>query len=212
MQEKFASSLLPPRPGDITPPNPEYSVHGDDPNAGPVAKNFCVWTSMLQRSVETARYFDEEEYDIKEMRMLNELNAGVAEGMTYEEIKSKYPAEYAARKKDKLHYRYPGAGGESYLDVINRLRAVIVEVERMTDHVLLVGHRVVARVLLAYFLGLDRDDVACLDVPLGMLYVLEPVSSCFINTNIETCLTFRVIETIWCWLPGIPIQPHDRLV
>ena len=176
MQEKYQSSLLPPRPGDITPPNPEYSVPGDDPNAGPVAKNFCVWTSMLNRSIETAKYFDEEEYDIKEMRMLNELSAGVAEGMTYEEIRAKYPEEYAARRRDKLHYRYPGAGGESYLDVINRLRAVIVEVERMTDHVLLVGHRVVARVLLAYFLGLDRDDVACLDVPLGMLYVLEPVS------------------------------------
>ncbi|RPB26398.1 bifunctional 6-phosphofructo-2-kinase/fructose-2,6-bisphosphate 2-phosphatase [Terfezia boudieri ATCC MYA-4762] len=174
MQEKYESSLLPPRPGDITPPNPEYTVPGDDPNAGPVAKNFCVWTSMLNRSIETAKYFDEEEYDIKEMRMLNELSAGIAEGMTYEEIRTKYPEEYAARRKDKLHYRYPGAGGESYLDVINRLRAVIVEVERMTDHVLLVGHRVVARVLLAYFLGLDRDDVACLDVPLGMLYVLEP--------------------------------------
>lgn len=46
----------------------------------------------------------------------------------------------------------------------------------MTDHVLLVGHRSVARVLLAYFKGLKREDVADLDVPLGMLYMLEPVS------------------------------------
>jgi len=45
----------------------------------------------------------------------------------------------------------------------------------MTDHVLLIGHRVVARVLLAYFLGLEREDVAKLDVPLGTIYVLEPV-------------------------------------
>ena len=35
--------------------------------------------------------------------------------------------------------------------------------------------RSVARVLLAYFKGLKRDDVADLDVPLGMLYMLEPV-------------------------------------
>ena len=68
-----------------------------------------------------------------------------------------------------------GPGGEGYLDIINRLRAVIVEAERMTDHVLLVGHRSVARVLLAYFKGLKREDVADLDVPLGMLYMLEPV-------------------------------------
>ncbi|KAL8867227.1 MAG: hypothetical protein Q9174_005800 [Haloplaca sp. 1 TL-2023] len=44
----------------------------------------------------------------------------------------------------------------------------------MTDHVLLVGHRSVARVLLAYFQGLKREDVADLDVPLGTLYMLEP--------------------------------------
>lgn len=100
---------------------------------------------MLKRSIETADSFDEEEYDIKQMRMLNELNAGIAEGMTYDEIRAKWPQEYAQRKADKLRYRYPGAGGESYLDVINRLRAVIVEVERMQDHVLLVAHRVVAR-------------------------------------------------------------------
>jgi len=29
-------------------------------------------------------------------------------------------------------------------------------------------------VLLAYFLGLQREDVASLDVPLGTLYMLEP--------------------------------------
>jgi 6-phosphofructo-2-kinase len=100
---------------------------------------------MLKRSIETAEYFDEEEYDVKQMRMLNELNAGIAEGMTYDEIRGRWPDQYEERKKDKLRYRYPGAGGESYLDVVNRLRAVIVEVERMQDHVLLVAHRVVAR-------------------------------------------------------------------
>lgn len=40
--------------------------------------------------------------------------------------------------------------------------------------------RSVARVLLAYFKGLKRDDVADLDVPLGMLYMLEPV-----RTNVQ---------------------------
>ncbi|KAG0641955.1 6-phosphofructo-2-kinase-domain-containing protein [Tuber brumale] len=173
--QKHESSHMPPRPGDTTPPNPEYTnCCTQDEDGRPLEKNFCVWTSMLARSIQTGQFFDEEEYDIKEMRMLNELNAGVAEGLTYDEIKRQYPQEYDLRRHDKLHYRYPGAGGESYLDVINRLRTVIVEVERMTDHVLLIGHRVVARVLLAYFLGLEREDVAKLDVPLGTIYVLEP--------------------------------------
>lgn len=105
---------------------------------------------MLKRSIQTAEYFDEEVYDVKQMRMLNELNAGNMEGHTYEEIRKKWPNDFEHRKRDKLHYRYPGAGGESYLDVINRLRAVIVEVERMQDHVLLVAHRVVARGMLHF--------------------------------------------------------------
>lgn len=135
---------------------------------------FCVWTSMLKRSIQTAQFFSDEEYDTKQMRMLDELNAGVMEGLTYSCISTQYPEEYRSRKKDKLHYRYPGPGGEGYLDIINRLRPVIVELERMTDHVLLVGHRSVARVLLAYFRGLKREEVADLDVPIGMLYCLEP--------------------------------------
>ncbi|KAI5298059.1 hypothetical protein KEM55_002512, partial [Ascosphaera atra] len=47
-------------------------------------------------------------------------------------------------------------------------------VERMTDHVLLVSHRAIARVLLAYFRGLRREELAGLDVPLGVVYSIEP--------------------------------------
>jgi 6-phosphofructo-2-kinase len=169
--EKQLNTHWPPRPGDTTPPNPEYNNQTADGE-----KNFCIWTSMLKRSIETAQFFSEEDYDIKQMRMLDELNAGDMEGMTYDEIKVKFANQYALRKLDKLHYRYPGPGGEGYLDIINRLQKVIIEVERMTDHVLLVGHRSITRVLLAYFKGLGREDISDLDVPLGVAYMLEPVS------------------------------------
>lgn len=168
--EKRAKTHFPPRPGDTTPPNPEVGTPTLE------AKNFCVWTSMLNRSIETAQFFSEEEFDIKQMRMLDELNSGSMEGMTYEDIKTVCKHEYELRKRDKLHYRYPGPGGEGYLDIINRLRKVILEVERMTDHVLIVGHRSITRVLLAYFLGLKQEDISDLDVPLNVCYMLEPVS------------------------------------
>ena len=167
--DKVANTHFPPHPGDHTPPNPHYIQ--DLPQ-----RSFCVWTSMLKRSIQTAEFFNEEVYDVKQMRMLNELYAGSMEGMTYEEIKQAHPNVYSMRQADKLHFRYPGPGGEGYLDVINRLRQVIVELERMQDHALLIVHRSVARILLAYFVGLRREEVADLDVPLGMLYALEPVS------------------------------------
>lgn len=198
--ENLKRTHFPPQPGDSTPPNPYYNANSPtqertraesvlenkDDNVfkaeneasvevpGFEPSNFCVWTSMLKRSIQTAQFFSDEEYDTKQMRMLDELNAGVMEGLTYSCISTQFPEEYKSRKQDKLHYRYPGPGGEGYLDIINRLRPVIVELERMTDHVLLVGHRSVARVLLAYFRGLKREEVADLDVPLGMLYCLEP--------------------------------------
>lgn len=164
--DKIANTHFPPVPGDHTPPNPYYS--NDDTH------NFCVWTSMLKRSIQSAQYFCDEDYEVKQMRMLDELNAGIMEGLTYDDIRNRYAEEYLRRRRDKLAYRYPGPGGEGYLDVINRIRPVIVELERMTDHCLLITHRSVARVLLAYFQGLKREDVADLDCPLGMLYQLEP--------------------------------------
>lgn len=168
--EKQATTHFPPRPGDTTPPNPEVTAQLGE------VRNFCVWTSMLRRSIETSQYFSDEEYDLKQMRMLDELNAGNMNGLTYEEIKTKFPQDYELRKKDKLQYRYPGTGGEGYLDIISRLRKVILEVERMTDHVLIIGHRSIIRVLLAYFKGLKQEDISDLDVPLGVAYLLEPVS------------------------------------
>lgn len=134
---------------------------------------FFVWTSMLQRSIETAKYFNEDEYPIKQMRMLDEISAGDYEGMTFPEIQAKFPQEFAERQKDKLRYRYPGIGGESYLDVINRLRSVITEIERIQDSVLIITHRVVARALLGYFMNLSVDIISNLDVPLHCVYCLE---------------------------------------
>ena len=171
--EKRQTTHFPPRPGDTTPPNPEYTGQ----TGAPEARNFCVWTSMLRRSIQTSAHFSEDEYDLKQMRMLDELNAGYMEGMTYEQIKEKYPHEFELRVRDKLHYRYPGPGGEGYLDIINRISKVILEVERMTDHVLIIGHRSITRVLLAYFQGLKQEEISGLCVPLGVAYMLEPV--CF---------------------------------
>ena len=47
---------------------------------------------------------------------------------------------FAARRSDKLHFRYPGAGGESYRDVIDRVRPIIIELERQRRSVVVVSH------------------------------------------------------------------------
>lgn len=69
--------------------------------------------------------------------------AGICDGMTYEGIADKYPDEAAARKRDKLRYRYPA--GESYMDVIQRVEPVIIELERERETVVVVAHQAVLR-------------------------------------------------------------------
>ena len=168
-KDKILSSNFPPQPGDNTPPYPESRLGELE------EKNFCVWTSMLKRSIQTAEDFEaDDDYDVKNWEMLNELNAGDFERLTYDEIEHNFPLEFSKRKEDKLHYIYPGVGGEGYLQVISRLRDMVREIERITDHVLIIGHRSIARVLMAYFMDLTRNDIADLDVPLGMLFVIEP--------------------------------------
>lgn len=201
--DKQATTHFPPLPGDTTPPNPEPEGQTAE------AKNFCVWTSMLKRSIETAQFFSDDEYDLKQMRMLDELNAGSMEGMTYQEIRTKCKNEYELRQRDKLQYRYPGPGGEGYLDIISRLRRLVLEIERMQDHVLVVGHRSITRVLLAYFLGLKQEDISDLDVPLGVAYMLEPVS---LNKPIALRHTNGVPASLRCRVQSLPMGSSDRRI
>jgi 6-phosphofructo-2-kinase len=154
-------------PGDQTPPNPDMFEDVE-------SKNFCVWTSMLKRSIYTAKEFEEDDdYDVMAWEILNQLNTGYFEGLTFEEIEDRNPEEHAKQRADKLHYIYPGVGGEGYLQVISRLREFIREMERIKDHILVIGHSSICRVLMAYLLDLTRDDIADLDMPLGMLYSVE---------------------------------------
>ena len=63
----------------------------------------------------------------KRWNNLDEIYAGVCDGMTYKEIEAQMPEEWNRRQQDKLAYRYPR--GESYLDVIHRLDPIVHEVD-----------------------------------------------------------------------------------
>lgn len=128
-----------------------------------------VWTSTLKRAVQTARHLPTDAFT---WRALDEIDAGIFDGMTYEQIREARPEEYAARQADKFRYRYPR--GESYEDVIQRLEPVIVELERQRAPVMVVAHRAVIRALYAYFM--DRSPAECtrMEVPLHTVIELTP--------------------------------------
>lgn len=128
-----------------------------------------IWTSTLQRTILTARHILG--FPKVQWRALDEINAGVCEGMTYEEIKVNMPEEYKARKLDKLRYRYPR--GESYLDVIQRLEPVIIELERQRSPVVVIAHQAVLRALYAYFADKPLKEVPHIEVPLHTIIEIQ---------------------------------------
>ncbi|KAJ1297589.1 hypothetical protein BS78_01G388100 [Paspalum vaginatum] len=128
-----------------------------------------IWTSTLQRTILTAHPIIG--FPKIQWRALDEINAGVCDGMTYDEIKKSKPEEYEARRKDKLRYRYPR--GESYLDVIQRLEPVIIELERQRAPVVVIAHQAVLRALYAYFTDKPLEEVPNIEIPLHTVIEIQ---------------------------------------
>jgi len=106
--------------------------------------------------------------------LLNELDGGDCNGMSYDQIRRQFPEVWEARETDKLNFRYPGAGGESYIDVINRLRPVIIELERHHSSLLIISHLAVQRCIFAYFMGCSMDELPYIDMDMHTVYELSP--------------------------------------
>ncbi|XP_072287229.1 6-phosphofructo-2-kinase/fructose-2,6-bisphosphatase 1 isoform X3 [Pyxicephalus adspersus] len=148
-----------------------------------------VWTSHMKRTIQTAEALH---VPYEQWKALNEIDAGVCEEMTYEEIQVHYPEEFALRDQDKYRYRYPK--GESYEDLVQRLEPVIMELERQ-ENVLVVCHQAVMRCLLAYFLDKTAEELPYLKCPLHTVLKLTPVAyGCKVESiylNIEAVNTHR---------------------
>lgn len=130
----------------------------------------CVWSSCLKRTIQTVEHIEAPQ---ERWMALNEIDAGICEEMSYEEIAAKFPDEFKARDMSKYTYRYPR--GESYQDLVARLEPVIMELERQTN-VLVVSHQAVLRCLLAYFLDKPPEELPYLEVPLHSVIKLTPVA------------------------------------
>lgn len=129
----------------------------------------AVWTSTLARTIITASGLP---FPKVQWKALDEIQSGICDGMTYQEIAARLPGEYELRKRDKLRYRYPS--GESYMDVIQRLDPVISEVERERECVCIVAHQAVLRALYGYFMNRPLEEVPSLNIPLHTIMELTP--------------------------------------
>jgi len=104
---------------------------------------------------------------------LRELNIGVWEGLTWQEIRSAWPDGWQARLDDLVNYRVQQ--GENLLDVEARVMPVINEiVERHKgQEVLVVGHGGVNRIVLLNAIGAPLTGVFNIEQNYGCLNIID---------------------------------------
>lgn len=104
------------------------------------------------------------ERQVLNLGTMNDINAGQLDSLSEQEREVRYPEEIQARKLDKLNYRYPGTGGESYQDLISRCGEVVCMLEQSRGNSLVVCDRAVFRVVAAYFLGKTIEEIPHMEV------------------------------------------------
>ncbi|HEX8470364.1 MAG TPA: histidine phosphatase family protein [Brevundimonas sp.] len=95
---------------------------------------------------------------------LREREFGILDRLTTQGIMARYPEQAEARRRlGKFYHRPPG--GESWCDVILRLRAALdtLSLHHRDENVLIVGHQVVVLCLRYLLEGLTEDEILAID-------------------------------------------------
>jgi broad specificity phosphatase PhoE/predicted kinase len=144
---------------------------GDAFSSLPLPYIFC---SQKQRTRQTAEPICSKQScgcTLIPLEEFNEIDAGICEEMTYEEIKTQMPDVYYERLMDKYNYVYPQ--GEGYVSMRTRIDRGVKKALFLSgnaDHIVIVGHRAVNRMILAHFLYRRIEDVPYIYVPQNQYY------------------------------------------
>lgn len=121
--------------------------------------DFKVIVSPLGRAIQTAEIITSALGVSVDMTivdpLLREQAFGFWEGMTYEEIKTRYPDQWESLQGDSWNYAPPG--GESYRMISDRAAAWFSN--RATNEVLVViSHLMMSKVIRGVYLGLNDES------------------------------------------------------
>jgi broad specificity phosphatase PhoE len=132
--------------------------------------NFApVFTSTLARAVESARIIAGPDAALIELADFAEVDFGIFEGLTADEIRERHPDEFALWRRDRLapHYAYPGGesrhaftarverGIELMLARLDREWHSDAQLINRHNAALVVGHRGVIRAIIRRLTGIE---------------------------------------------------------
>jgi broad specificity phosphatase PhoE len=134
----------------------------------------AVYTSPLRRAFETAQLVAEPHgLAVVARADLIEADVGRWEGRTWAEVEAAEPGEFARFMADPGTVPYPE--GESFLDVQRRVAPVLerLAADHWGESIVVVGHNVVNRAVLAQLLGVPIALARALRQSNGGINVLE---------------------------------------
>ncbi|MGE4423050.1 MAG: histidine phosphatase family protein [Pseudodesulfovibrio sp.] len=95
--------------------------------------------------------------EVETLPALDEIDMGAWDGLSFDEIRARFPEEYASRGQRLGSYRAPG--GESFADVAGRAMATLAELAEGPQPVLAATHAGVIRSVLCRVTGHPLDGL-----------------------------------------------------
>ena len=135
----------------------------------------AIYASDLVRSAMgahlIARHHDIPVYLLPELR---EMRFGDWEGLTLQEIRTRFPEELQKRQDDLLNYQAPG-GGESIAELAVRIDTVMERIrgEQQGNDIVITAHGAVNRIILCKALGLDTARMFNIHQAYGCLNIID---------------------------------------
>ena len=104
---------------------------------------------------------------------LRERNIGVWEGLTWDEIKGRWPEQWAAWIGDIVNFK--PEGGESLLELSARIIPALEKLiaDNAGGDIVLVGHGGVNRVILSHLLGMPLGRIFSIEQNFGCLNIID---------------------------------------
>ncbi len=134
----------------------------------------AVYCSDLSRAVRSAEIIAEP-YGLVPVRIpqLRERSFGAWEGMTFTEIKERFPGEFEAWADNPV--AHSPVGGESTLEVKDRVVKALDEIlnRHAGDNIAVVAHGGVNRILICHILGAPFENMFRIEQDYGAVNVVE---------------------------------------
>lgn len=146
-----------------------------------------IYSSDLGRAVATSKAIS----DFKKIPLffteeLREISYGVFEGLNHDEIDARFPGLWEKRCLDKYNFKIPE--GESYCEVFERAKNFLEKILKKHENeaVLLVSHGCMSRMLIQYFINVQKDIAVQFGIPHDNVYEIDSRKGKIWNINLKT--------------------------